>query len=157
VANALKGDFCDQVLLTRSPEISDEFSNKIPTLLHDKPTRAEAIALAVQRLSACDGIMFLQADQPLVGEQSIQNLLFAFRQNANACYRLSFGERQASPIIFPARLFDRLKNTPPHHGGNYIFQFEQACPIYAERQEELFDIDTPADLQLLESFLQGKE
>jgi CTP:molybdopterin cytidylyltransferase MocA/nucleoside-triphosphatase THEP1 len=154
VDNAISGNFDKCLLLTRIPEVKEQFQNQLPCILHDKPTRSEAIKLAVENMCDMDGIMFIQADQPLVSGESIANLIFAFRQNPTKSFRLAYGDKQAAPTIFPQRLFNSLLTLPPHHGGNYIFSCgETPQPIYAQRECELFDIDTPEDLLALSKFI----
>jgi molybdenum cofactor cytidylyltransferase len=154
VDNATFCHFDKRVLLTRLPQVKEQFNSQIPCILHDKPTRNEAIHLAVETMQDMDGILFMQADQPLVSSDSIENLIFAFRQNPLASFRLTYGDKQASPTVFPQRLFGSLLTLPPHHGGNYIFSNgETAQSIYAERECELFDIDTPEDLLALAKFI----
>jgi CTP:molybdopterin cytidylyltransferase MocA len=141
-------------LLTRIPQVKEQFNSQIPCLLHDKPTRNEAIKLAVENMFDLDGVMFIQADQPLVSSDSINNLIFAFRQNPTASFRLAYGDKQAAPTVFPKRLFGSLLSLPPHRGGNYIFTSgETPQLIFAERECELFDIDTPEDLLDLTKFV----
>jgi molybdenum cofactor cytidylyltransferase len=97
--------------------------------------------------------MFIQADQPLVSKVSINNLIFAFRQNPDKSFRLAYGDKQASPTVFPKRLYKSLLNLPPHHGGNYLFtNGETPQLIYAERKCELLDVDTPEDLLALTKY-----
>jgi CTP:molybdopterin cytidylyltransferase MocA len=108
----------------------------------------------VENMQGVDGIMFIQADQPLVSRDSIENLIFACRQNPQASFRLAYGDKQAAPTVFPKRLFKSLLTLPPHHGGNYIFKTcETPQLIFAERECELFDIDTPEDLLALAKFI----
>jgi molybdenum cofactor cytidylyltransferase len=154
VDNAIFCNFDKRILLTRIPQVKEQFGTQITCILHDKPTRSEAIKLAVENMQDMDGIMFMQADQPLVSFGSIENLIFAFRQNPSTCFRLAYGDKQAAPTIFPKRLFDNLLSLPPHHGGNYIFSNgETAQSILAERECELFDIDTPEDLLAIAKFI----
>jgi molybdenum cofactor cytidylyltransferase len=154
VDNALSCDFDKRLLLTRIPQVKEQFESQLPCILHDKPTRNEAIKLAVENMPDVDGIMFIQADQPLVSSDSINNLIFAFRQNPTLSLRLAYGDKQAAPTVFPKRLFESLLTLPPHRGGNYIFlNGETPQLIFAERECELFDIDTPEDLQTIEKFI----
>jgi molybdenum cofactor cytidylyltransferase len=154
VDNATACNFDKRILLTRIPQVKEQFEHQITSILHDKPTRDEAIKLAVENMQDMDGIMFMQADQPLVSFDSIENLIFAFRQNQSSCFRLAYGDKQAAPTIFPKRLFGSLMTLPPHHGGNYIFaNGETAQSIFAQRECELFDIDTPEDLLAIAKYI----
>jgi molybdenum cofactor cytidylyltransferase len=154
VNNAISCNFDNAILLTRIPQVKETFESQIQCILHDRPTRNEAIALAVEKMCDMNGIMFMQADQPLVSKDSIDNMIFAFRQNSSSCFRLAYGDKQASPTIFPSRLFEALTTLPPHKGGNSIFATgETAQSIFAQTEHELFDIDTPSDLQFLQTLI----
>lgn len=149
VALATSISFDKRMLLTRSEEVKALFFDTIPVLLHDKPHKSEAIALAVTALEDMDGILFLQADQPFVKEESVRAMLSAFRKNPNACYRLSFKDTLSSPVLFPKRLFDPLKHLAEGQGGSALFaDGEKPIGIEAQSEDELFDVDTREDLIL---------
>jgi molybdenum cofactor cytidylyltransferase len=154
VDNAIYGPFKKCLMLTRLPPVKAAFERQITCILHERPTRSGAIALAVENLADMDGIMFIQADQPLVSADSIANMAFAFRQNPTACFRLSYGDKQAAPTIFPKELFNRLLGLPEHKGGNFLFaNGVTATSIYAQDDWQLCDIDTPSDLQMIKTHL----
>ena len=151
VALAASTPFDKRILLTRSEEVKTLFEGEIPVLLHDKPHKSETIALAIKELSDMDGILFLQADQPLVKRKSIEKMLSSFEQNPQACLRLSFGKTVASPVLFPKRLFEALAHLSENESGNALFsRGETFVPVFAEGEEELADIDTQEDLLRLE-------
>jgi molybdenum cofactor cytidylyltransferase len=145
--------FSKRVMLTRLDEVEGAFSDKIKVVKHSLPTRGEALALGLAEMSDMDGVMFLQADQPLVKTDSIKNMLCAFWQNPERCYRLSYDGVGASPIIFPKRLYGELQTTNGK-GGNAIFSGgEQAVLIRAFDPFELEDIDTAEDRERIEKII----
>jgi molybdenum cofactor cytidylyltransferase len=153
VENANQNVFDKSVLLTRLDGVEEEFRSKIKVVRHELPTRGEALSLGIKLLNDMDGVMFLQADQPLVSRDSIINLATAFWQNPERCYRLSFGEKQGAPIIFPKRVFAKLMQTGGKGGHTIFNESEKPVPIFAEREIELFDVDTKEDLENLKKLM----
>lgn len=138
--------FADRALFTRSEETAS-LCGSFPVEKHSRPTRAEAIALATERLGGADGLLFLPADQPFLKEESVCRLLFAFYEHPDRVCRLSYGGEGGSPVLFPARLFDRLRHLPPHAGGRSLLcGGEEAILVPASDRDELFDVDTREDL-----------
>ena len=84
-----------------------------------------------------DACVFLPGDQPLVEQGSVRSLLAVAAARPEACVRLSWRGRLASPALFPASLFGRLtrlSDDVPRAG------------VEATWPWELWDVDTPADL-----------
>lgn len=138
--------FADRALFTRSEETA-ALCASFPVVKHSRPTRAEAIALATERLGGADGLLFLPADQPFLQEESVYRLLFAFYEHPDRVCRLAYGGEGGSPVLFPARLFERLRRLPPHAGGRSLLcGGEEAILVSAAEADELFDVDTREDL-----------
>lgn len=111
------------------------------------------------------GILFLPSDQPLISHTSLQLLCLAFiyynsktfschDKNGRIC-RLAFNDVPGSPVIFPACYYDDLLNLPQGKGGGFIAKKhpEQVILIPAQDEYELYDIDTPDDLNQLSQYL----
>ena len=93
-----------------------------------------------------DGAMFLQGDQPCVRADSLCALIASFKEHPEV----------VSPMVFPSVLFDTLCKVQGDKGGSGVFLL---CPEYqasavlveAQCEQELLDVDTPADLNYLHS------
>lgn len=104
---------------------------------------------APSRLSGC---LFCPADQPLLRPESIKALLLAFSGNPDRICRLGYGGQAASPVLFGSRFFPELLRLPQGAGGSYLAKKYPAQVLIVPAQDpcELYDIDTPEALTLLE-------
>lgn len=159
VSIANMNEFCESVLVTRSNEIALACKDLIPVLTHDYPLKADAICLGIEKLlesnNNLDGMIFLQADQPLIKETTIKKLCETFRKSPNSICRVCFGKIIGTPVIFPKILFDELKNIKDGNGGVSIINrhIDLVTNVDAYEQIELLDIDTPDDLLTAEKYI----
>lgn len=93
-----------------------------------------------------DGCVFLSGDQPLVRPESLEALAAAHRAEPERVLRLSYGGVMAAPVLFPRRLFAALSALTGADGGRSLLAGEDVRAVEAFGPEELFDIDTRADL-----------
>lgn len=94
-----------------------------------------------------DACVFLPGDQPLVEQGSVRSLLAVAAARPEACVRLSWRGRLASPALFPASLFGRLARLSDDVGGSAVLSDDVPCAgVEATWPWELWDVDTPADL-----------
>lgn len=162
IFHILKTTSCFQtrLVLTRTKEIAD-YCNiyDIPVLLHELPTRNQAISLGVTFLTnkhpELSGCIFCLADQPLLSEPTLQSLYESFQRNPHRIHRAVFEAKEGNPIIFPRRLFSELCTLPDKKGGNFLAKKypEQVTYVPVQDIYELFDIDTPEDLESLLSYV----
>ena len=85
-------------------------------------------------------------DQPLVRPESLEALAAAHRAEPERVLRLSYGGVMAAPVLFPRRLFAALSALTGADGGRSLLAGEDVRAVEAFGPEELFDIDTRADL-----------
>lgn len=94
-----------------------------------------------------DACVFLPGDQPLVEQGSVRSLLAVAAARPEACVRLSWRGRLASPALFPASLFGRLSRLSDDVGGSAVLSDDvPRAGVEATWPWELWDVDTPADL-----------
>lgn len=94
-----------------------------------------------------DACVFLPGDQPLVEQGSVRSLFAVAAARPEACVRLSWRGRLASPALFPASLFGRLARLSDDVGGSAVLSDDVPCAgVEATWPWELWDVDTPADL-----------
>lgn len=94
-----------------------------------------------------DACVFLPGDQPLVEQGSVRSLLAVAAACPEACVRLSWRGRLASPALFPASLFGCLARLSDDVGGSAVLSDDVPCAgVEATWPWELWDVDTPADL-----------
>jgi len=97
-----------------------------------------------------DGCMFMVCDQPLLTSDSIGSLVEAFVASPDSIIRLSFGNKEGNPVIFPAALFNELLALPPFESGRYVISRHRSLVqcVQATDESELSDVDSPSDLPL---------
>ena len=151
-------------IVTNCANVSEIFTNSPykNVVLHTKELRNEVIEVGMSHIQADvykgsfpDGIMFLQADQPLILRSSmhLMSLIFTYCKD-NIC-RLSYNGVAASPVIFPKKYFNELLHLPSHKGGTYIINKHQEAVVSvpAYRQDELLDIDTKDELKMINNIV----
>lgn len=145
--------FSRVLVVTRWPEaaaIAREMDCEV--LLHGRTGRGEGIALAMERLAGEAGWAFCQADQPLVSPDSWRRLCAAFAARPGY-YRLAWRGEGGSPALFPASALAGLRALGPQQGGGAVLRAHEGEVrlVEAAVEWELWDADTPAQLERLEA------
>ena len=168
-----KYPFAERLLVTIHPEVKTiSEACQVPALLHSLPGRGQAIRLGLDTLlreyevkeSALSsdklskellGILFCPCDQPLLQAESIEKLCELFLKHPEHICRLVGDDKgdeiPGAVVIFPKRCFQGLLSLPEKAGGSYLIK-KDSLPILTvsvENPLELFDIDTPSDLDYL--------
>ena len=62
-------------------------------------------------------------------------------------------------MLFPSWAFDELRTLPPGKGGGFVARAhkDRVRCVEVTSEWELFDVDTPRDLQVLQKHLQGAQ
>lgn len=147
------GLFDRVIILTRSAEVRDYAQVRgIECFFHELPTRNLAVRLGMEQLAAEDGVMFYQCDQPYVSRRSLLNMNERFEQRPDGIVILASNGEGGSPVIFSRRFFAELMELPDGRGGAYVIEQHRAEVQLVEALEayELWDVDTPEDLEMLE-------
>jgi molybdenum cofactor cytidylyltransferase len=100
-------------------------------------------------------VMFLLGDQPMVDPATINHLLKCFRASEkNICVPVNRGKR-GNPTIFSDHFYNRLSAIEGDIGGREIIELhpDQILEVEIENSLVFFDIDTPQDLEELNSLL----
>lgn len=146
------GMFARRVVVTRSEEVRQICeAQHVPVIFHELPGRNDTVRLGIDEMSGMDGCVFCPSDQPLLRKESLKRIVEAFSQKRSGMFRLSYGEKQGTPILFGKEYFEELAHLPEKKGGSYLAKKypEQVELISAEDELELFDIDTTEDLERL--------
>ena len=108
------------------------------------------IRLGTQAMRACDGILYLVADQPLLRRDSVQRIAEAWLRTPEKIAGASHEGRRGNPNLFPARFFPELLALEGDCGGNLVIKrhTEDYLPVELA-PEELRDCDTPQELAAL--------
>ena len=70
---------------------------------------SRSVRLGLERLTDCDGVLFLVADQPWLKRDSAEALAALWAQNPAKIAAMAHGGVRGNPCLFPARFFP-LKN-----------------------------------------------
>ena len=130
--------------------LAEPMASSTQTIGHDGTAHPVA-----QPSIGCDTVTFFQADQPLISANSIAALLSAADRDPQAIWRTNFAGTPGAPVLFPAWTFDELLRLPAGKGGGYVARAHQDrvhC-IEVASTWELFDVDTPDDLRILQQHL----
>ncbi len=108
---------------------------------------ASSIRLGVQRLpGACDGVMLVLADQPLVGSQMLQRLITAWRRQPRQIIASHYASVTGVPAIFPRWCFPDLLALRGDQGARVLIRRYAQHVIRLAHPEAAIDIDYPEDL-----------
>lgn len=140
------------VVSTRWPFVRDlvEWAGRDATVvLHDHALRGDVLRAGLAAGAArWDGCLFLSGDQPLVSRTSFCALADALERDPTRAWRLAWQGRGAGPVLFPASVFDAFERQDAHAGGMALVRAGVIGEglVESQRPEELWDVDTPADL-----------
>lgn len=113
---------------------------------------ASSIRAAVARLpGACDGVLLLLADQPLVGSHSLGRLAAAWRRQPRSIIASRYRAVTGVPAIFPRWCFSDLAALRGDQGARLVLRRYPDHVVRLAHPEAEVDIDYPEDLLELRS------
>lgn len=156
VLQATESLFARRVVVTRHSDVArlcDELG--VEVVLHSEPRRNDTVRLGMEKMTGCDTITFVQGDQPLISANSITALLRGAESFPECIWRASFEGTPGAPVLFPAWTFNELRSLPPGKGGGVVAKThkERVRTVEVSSKWELFDVDTPDDLRILQEHL----
>jgi molybdenum cofactor cytidylyltransferase len=108
---------------------------------------ASSIRAGVQRLpGACDGVMLVLADQPLVGSQTLQRLIAAWRRQPRQIVASRYASTTGLPAIFPKWTFSDLAALRGDQSAHVVIRRYPDHVVRLSHPEAAVDIDYPEDL-----------
>jgi molybdenum cofactor cytidylyltransferase len=111
-----------------------------------------SIRAAVARLpGACDGVLLLLADQPLVGSHSLGRLAAAWRRQPRSIIASRYRAVTGVPAIFPRWCFSDLAALRGDQGARLVLRRYPDHVVRLAHPEAEVDIDYPEDLLELRS------
>jgi molybdenum cofactor cytidylyltransferase len=123
---------------------------------HDLPYLSDTVKLGLEYLGRnFDGYIFCQGDQPLLGRETLHNMINEFEKDKEKIIRLEYDGTPCSPVIFPHWAYDSLANLPRGKGGNVVVKNNADKVVYVSAQHkwETVDVDTKEDLQKLTEYI----
>ena len=112
---------------------------------------SRSVRLGLERLTDCDGVLFLVADQPWLKRDSAEALVALWAQNPGKIAAMAHGGVRGNPCLFPARFYPELLELTGDRGGSGVIRrHPQALHLLEVETRELLDIDTPEILARLQ-------
>ena len=139
------------VLVSQYPEIlslAGEYG--FEAVWNDQPDLglSRSVRLGLERLTDCDGVLFLVADQPWLKRDSVEALAALWAQHPAKIAAMAHGGVRGNPCLFPARFYPELLALNGDRGGSAVIRNHEADLILLETDAlELTDIDTPEALK----------
>lgn len=160
VIDVTDGLFDKRVVVTRSSQVNDLCKSlNINVILHEFPGRNDTVRLGLSNImDGIDYCFFMQGDQPLISKESINKMLLECQPLNDKILKASYCESIGSPMGFPSCFFDQLLSLPDGKGGNFIAKMHQenVKTIEVFHDYELWDIDTPKDLERICTVLEER-
>lgn len=97
-----------------------------------------------------EGVLILLCDQWRIGQGDLENLVQTWRQNPAETTVARWSESYGSPAIFPASLFDELRQLKGDRGAKSLIA-RQLQVNFCDIPNAGFDLDTGFDLEMLKS------
>ena len=139
------------VVVSQYPEIlslAGEYG--FGAVLNDQPDvgLSRSVRLGLERLTGCDGVLFLVADQPLLSASAVRAVVRQWREHPSCIVGAACGTRRGNPNVFPREFFPALCALEGDRGGSAVIRNHEADLILLETDAlELTDIDTPEALK----------
>lgn len=149
---ATEGIFAERVVVTRHREVEVLCRARgVRVVFHDLPYRSDTVRLGVEAMrEEVSGCMFCPADQPLLRRETVQAMAMAACRDDRMILRLSDGDCDGAPVVFPRRYFTELANLPQGKGGGAVMKrYPDLIGRFRADTWELEDIDTEEDLARL--------
>ena len=153
--NAIPEDLSPVAVVTQYAAVEDlsrRYGYQSIRNTHPELGVSHTIRLGVSALAeACEGILFLVADQPLLRQETVRRLAEAFRAHPDCIVCPRADGVRGNPCVFPADLFPALKLLEGDRGGIQVIRRYPERVLWLEvPPEELKDVDSVDVLKELE-------
>lgn len=157
VLSALPRERFAKVVVVASSQGVEELCSQqnLTCLRYPGGPQSESIRRGIEAMEGMDGCLFAMGDQPLCTRQSMEKLVDVFLNCPEAVVRLAWGETPCSPVLFPKRYFPNLQALTGEQGGMSALRGLNAeiCLVQAADEAELWDVDTRAELEQMQTYL----
>jgi CTP:molybdopterin cytidylyltransferase MocA len=109
-----------------------------------------SIACGVRSVTgAAEAVLLLLADQPLITQGHLKQLVTNWARSPDEITATSFAETVGPPVIFPGRYFTKLSGLQGDRGAREILTSAGSRVHAVKLQEAAADIDVPEDIDRL--------
>ena len=145
--------FSAVTVVTQYPEVAalaEEFG--FSHIFNERPEDgvSRTIRLGTQAMLACDAIVYMVSDQPLLERGSVERVVACWKENPAYIVGAAHNGRRGNPCIFPREFFGELLALEGDHGGSTVIRAHPDRLLTVEiGKQELTDVDTPQALEAL--------
>ena len=141
----------NSVIVTQYEKIAGEAARfGIGSVFNSAPGEGinRSIRLGAERLSSCDALLFLVADQPFIRENTLLRLASEAENAPGLICCAASGGRRANPCLFPKEFFPELLSLKGDVGGSAVIRAHpDRIRLVEVPEDELWDCDRPEDLE----------
>ena len=133
-------------------ELAQEFGFQAIENTHPEYGISHTISLGTQALAACDAIVYMVADQPLLDAGAVERVVQAWQAHPDHIAGAAHNGKRGNPNIFPREFFPELLALTEDHGGSTVIRAhpERVLPVELAKEART-DVDTPEALRELEA------
>ena len=161
--SALPADALDVVVVTRSEAVEKLCANLgVHCVRHAGAFQSDTIRQGLRALAGVPGCLFVPGDQPMLREESVRSLVGEYQLHPGSIVRLAWRGAPASPILWPSEDLPALAALEGDSGGSALLARREELGrrvrlVEATHELETADVDTPADLERIESMVRDWE
>ncbi len=96
------------------------------------------------------GVLLLMADQPLIDEGHVHDMVEAWSKNPQYVVASEFDGIDGPPVLFPARFFPELLALQGDSGARRVLEANPSRVIRVKCPAAATDVDVPADLEAID-------
>jgi molybdenum cofactor cytidylyltransferase len=150
VANELSAAAVTVVLGANAAEIVATLPASRASVLINRDWRegiASSLRTAVRSLpGACDGLLVMLADQPLIATAALTRLISTWRRQPRQIVASRYSGATGVPVIFPRWCFEQLAELRGDQGARALITRHSDHVVALALPEAAIDIDQPEDL-----------
>lgn len=160
---SLPSDVLNVVVVTRSAAVEalcDDLG--VACVRHVGACQSDTIRQGLRALSGVPGCLFVPGDQPMLTEGSVRALVGEYQLHPGSIVRLAWRGVPASPILWPSEDLPALAALEGDAGGSALLARREELGrrvrlVEAANELEVADVDTPDDLERIETLVRDWE
>ena len=160
---SLPADVLNVVVVTRSEAVEALCAELgVRCVRHAGACQSDTIRQGLRALSGVPGCLFVPGDQPMVTEASVRALVGVYQLHPGSIVRLAWRGVPASPILWPREDLPALAALEGDAGGSALLARREELGrrvrlVEATHELEVADVDTPDDLERIETLVRDWE
>lgn len=161
--SSLPENMLSVVVVTRSEAVEGLCEDLgVRCVRHAGAYQSDTIRQGLRALSGVPGCLFVPGDQPMVTEASVRALVGEYQLHPGSIVRLAWRGVPASPILWPSEDLPALAALEGDAGGSALLARREELGrrvrlVEATHELEVADVDTPDDLERIETLVRDWE